>query len=49
MFFLILLVVLSTCARILSTILAVAAYAVELFAVETGALTRDFFTGIATP
>ena len=47
MFFLILLVMLSICAGILFTILA--AYAVGLLTVETGALTSDFFTGLATP
>ena len=47
LFFLILLVMFSTCAGIFFTIFA--AYAVGLLTVETGALTRDFFTGVATP
>ena len=47
MFFLILLVMLSTYAGIFFAIFA--AYAVGLLTMETGALTRGFFTGVATP
>ena len=46
-FFIILLVMLSTCAGIFFAFCA--AYAVGLLAEETGTLTGGFFTGVATP